>query len=695
MRIQMKNLKIYGVALFVVFLTMGASAQLDRSQLPQAGQARPVEIGKYETFTLKNGLQVFVIENKKLPRVTYRLEIDRKPILEGDKAGYLGMVGQLMQRGTTSRTKDQLDEEIDFIGASISAGSTFVYGSGLSKYNEKVLELMTDILFNPVFPAEELEKIRTQELSGLASSKDNPEAIASKVISRIVYGDAHPSGEVQSEESIKRVTVDDIRNYHQTYFKPNIAYLAVVGDIDVKTAKKLINKYFGSWEKGTVPANSFTTPALPAQNSVALVNRSASVQSVVNVTYPVDLQPVSPDVIPVRLMNTILGGSSSARLFMNLREDKGYTYGAYSSLSPSDLTARFNAGASVRNEVTDSAVVEILNEIKRMTSTLVSNDELELAKNSIAGSFARSLENPQTVASFAINTAKYKFPTDYYSTYIQKVQSVTADQIMATSQKYLKPENAYIAVVGKASDIESKLKSFGPISYYDVDGNPVDPSKAKLPEGLTALDVFKKYENAVGGANALAKINTVSSVSKGSIMGQELTLTMVQAKGLKTNSKMETSGMAVMQSISDGKAIKITSMGQTPPLDEATKEEQIISNAMFSEFVLAESGAAVALVAVENINGNDAYAVEVTLSKGGKYTLYFDVKSGLKVRYSKTQESPQGSFTQIVDYGDFKEVNGIKFPHIMTQNLGPQKVEFKVIDFKVNAEVAADAFTIK
>lgn len=691
----MKNLKIYGVALFVVFLTMGASAQLDRSQLPQAGQARPVEIGKYETFTLKNGLQVFVIENKKLPRVTYRLEIDRKPILEGDKAGYLGMVGQLMQRGTTSRTKDQLDEEIDFIGASISAGSTFVYGSGLSKYNEKVLELMTDILFNPVFPAEELEKIRTQELSGLASSKDNPEAIASKVISRIVYGDAHPSGEVQSEESIKRVTVDDIRNYHQTYFKPNIAYLAVVGDIDVKTAKKLINKYFGSWEKGTVPANSFTTPALPAQNSVALVNRSASVQSVVNVTYPVDLQPVSPDVIPVRLMNTILGGSSSARLFMNLREDKGYTYGAYSSLSPSDLTARFNAGASVRNEVTDSAVVEILNEIKRMTSTLVSNDELELAKNSIAGSFARSLENPQTVASFAINTAKYKFPTDYYSTYIQKVQSVTADQIMATSQKYLKPENAYIAVVGKASDIESKLKSFGPISYYDVDGNPVDPSKAKLPEGLTALDVFKKYENAVGGANALAKINTVSSVSKGSIMGQELTLTMVQAKGLKTNSKMETSGMAVMQSISDGKAIKITSMGQTPPLDEATKEEQIISNAMFSEFVLAESGAAVALVAVENINGNDAYAVEVTLSKGGKYTLYFDVKSGLKVRYSKTQESPQGSFTQIVDYGDFKEVNGIKFPHIMTQNLGPQKVEFKVIDFKVNAEVAADAFTIK
>ena len=690
----MKNYK-YILSAFLVLLLVGADAQVDRSKLPEPATPRPINIGDYESFELKNGLKVFVIENHKLPRVSYNLVIDREPIFEGDKVGYLSMVGQMMRRGTETRTKEQIDEEVDFIGASLSAGSTSVFASGLSKYNEKILELMTDVAFNPTFPAEELEKIRTQTISNLAAGKEDPGSIAANLNSALVYGKDHPYGEIQTEETTGSITADDLKAYHTKYFRPNIAYLAIVGDVDPKATKKLIKTYFGSWESGEVDSPTYDSPEAPAKNMVGIVNRSSAVQSNINITYPVDLKIGSDDQIKARVMNQILGGSGSAKLFMNLREDKGYTYGSYSSLSADELVGRFNASAEVRNEVTDSSVVQIFYEMDQVKEGNISEEEMNLAKNSISGSFSRSLEQPQTVARFALNTARYNLPQDYYATYLQKVQAVSKEDIQAMAAKYLKTENAYINVVGKASEVEEQLKDFGELKYYDTYGNEVDPSLSKLPDGLTAEKVIANYEKALGGADAIAKIDNVTMNMSVEAMGQKLTGKQVLAKGMKSKMEISMGGMVVMSSISDGSDAVVAQMGNKTPLDEKMKEETTISGSLFSELGLADLGAELKLESVETIDGKDAYGVAVTLSKGGQYTLYFDAESGLKVKSSKVLDTPQGQLTQSVSYSDYKEVDGVMIAHKLVQSVGPQTISIIVDEVSTNQELAADAFNVE
>src|SRR5690554_1451904 len=224
-----------------LFVSSLAVAQIDRTKLPEPGPAPEIKLGDVEDFTLPNGLKVFVVENNKLPRVAFSLVLERDPLFEGEKAGMTGFVGGMLTAGTSNRTKEELDEEVDFIGASLNAGSTSIYAASLKKHQDKTLELMSDVLFNPVFPPSELDKLKKQALSSLAASKDNPDAISSRLTTAMVYGKDHPYGETQTDQTIENITVEDIKNYYETYFKPNIAYLAIVGDIDEKEAEKVVN----------------------------------------------------------------------------------------------------------------------------------------------------------------------------------------------------------------------------------------------------------------------------------------------------------------------------------------------------------------------------------------------------------------------------------------------------------------------
>jgi len=687
-------MKVRNIAsLVLVFATLIAVGQVDRTKLPEPSTPRPIEIGNYETFELKNGLKVFIIENHKLPRVAYNLQFDRDPILEGEKVGFLDMFGQMMRTGTDTRTKEQLDEEIDFIGASLFAGSTNVFASGLSKYEEKIVELMTDVVFNPTFPAEELEKIRTQTLSNLAANKEDPNAIAGNLNSRIVYGAGHPYGEIQTEETTNNITSEDFIKHHDSYFRPNIAYLAVVGDVDVKKTKKLIKTYFSNWEPKAVESLTYAMPEVPSKNRVNIVNRASSVQSVINVTYPVYLPIGHADEIGVRVMNTILGGGFSSKLNMNLREDKGYTYGSNSSLSSNELVSRFNATASVRNAVTDSSVVQILFEMKQMIDGNITEAELNLAKNSIAGSFSRSLESPQTVANFALNQAIYGLPADYYATYIQRLQAITIDDIKALAKKYIKPENAHINIVGKASDIAGKLAAFGEVKYFDTYGNEVDPSLAKLPDGLTAEKVLKKYIDAIGGADKLSKVTNVKTVMEGSIMGQTMEMSIIKMTPNKMYQEMKMGGN-VMQKVSfDGEKGKMSGMAGERAIEGEQAKSTAVQALIVEEFAYAKLGVKTALTSVENINGKDAYGVEVEMPGGEKSTRYYDAETGLLVQVSRSIESPQGVVVLSQSYADYKEYGGILFPTSGKLPLNAQmKLDWVVKEMVVNGEVSADLF---
>lgn len=676
-----------------LFATSMAWAQVDRTKAPEPAEPKAINIAKPYTFTLKNGLKVYVVENHKLPRVAFSLSLDRDPILEKDKAGYISFAGQLMMKGTTNRSKAELDQEIDFIGANLNTYSTGMFGSSLTKHKEKLMELMTDVLFNPAFPEEELEKLKKQTLSGLATSKDDPNAIASNVSGVLNFSLDHPYGEFTTEASVENITLEDCKQYYDTYFRPNIGYLAIVGDITPKEAKKLIKANFSKWEQKEVPSYSYETPEAPSETFVALVDREASVQSVIDVTYPVELQIGSADVIKARVLNQILGGGFSSRLMQNLREDKAFTYGARSSLSSDKLIGSFSASASVRNDVTDSAVTEFMAELVKIQKEGVTEKELNAAKASIIGSFARSLESASTVASFAINTAIYNLPEDYYTNYLKNVSAVTLEDVKAMAEKYIKPEHANILVVGKASEVAAGLQQFGEVKYFDINGEQYDPKdRMKMPEGVTAKTVLQDYFEALGGKEKLLTIKNMKLVYDASFQGQNLYINEVKKDGA-FKQEVGMTGMVITKTIINGDKVKIVMQGQEVPLPEDAKKDMLVVAKVFPELFFDEMGITYELRSITDLDGETAYAIDVTMPSGKKSTYYYSAETGYKLKASTVQKGPQGEVTVSEEFSAYEDKNGIMIPTKKIMNQGfPINTTLKSIEF--NVDLAEDTFEV-
>ncbi|WP_234735245.1 insulinase family protein [Tellurirhabdus bombi] len=697
--IAMKPNYILAVGLAALGLSVQAQT-LDRSKLPAEAPAPIVKVGTPETFTLPNGLKVFVVQNNKLPRVAINLLLDYEPILEGEKAGYVSIAGDLMRTATKTRTKDQLDDEIDFLGATLTTSPTGIYAASLKKHLPKLMELMSDVLLNPNFTQAELDKLKKQNKSALASSKDDPNAIASRVGAQLAYGKNHPYGELETEETIDRITLEDCRKFYQTYYRPNVGYLAVVGDITPTEARTMVEKYFAKWQRGDVPKPTYELPKAPEKTRVVIVDKPSAVQSVIHIQHPVQLKPYTTESIQASLMNDILGGGE-ARLFNNLREKHGYTYGAYSSLSSDRLVGRFRATASVRNAVTDSSVAEFMNELKAIRSTKPSSEELARTKSAFAGNFIFSLENPQTIANFAINTARYNLPADFFATYLQKIDAVTDADVETVANSMVKPENVYILAVGKASDIAEKLKKYGDIQYYNISGNRVEApaalstAKAAAPAGVTAAQVIDKYIQAIGGKEALAKISDLSISMTTEVQGR--TMNMVQKAKAPNKSSMSATvmGMEMMKMVSDGQKASRTMRGQTQVLEGKEAQQLLLTNGLFPELRFAENGVKSTLAGTEKVDGKDAYKITNTSADGAvSWSDFYDATTGLKVQSVVSQNGPQGPVEQVVGIGDYKEVNGVKIPHTLKQSFGPMQLSLIVDKVDVNKGLKDSDFKV-
>jgi len=667
---------------------------IDRSVRPQAGPAPVIKIGDYQSFELSNGLKVFVVENHKIPRLAYSLVLDTDPVFEGDMAGYTNFAGELMRTGTTTRTKDQIDEQVDMLGASLYTSAGGMSANCLTRHNEELLTIMSDVLLNASFKTEELEKIRAQSLSGLAFAKDTPKAISQRVNSILVYGSNHPYGESESEESVKKITLEKCTEYYKTYFKPNVAYLAIVGDISLEQAKPLVEKYFGSWQPGDVPKATYPTPKAPAKTTVAIVDRPNAVQSTISISYPIDLKPGSPDDLKAKLTNNILGGGTF-RLFNNLREKHGWTYGAYSSVQTDKLIGQFSASAEVRNPVTDSSFTEILAEMSRLRTEPVPDEELNMVRNYMMGNFGRMLESPSTVASFAINTARYNLPKDYYATYLTRLTALTSADVQQTAQKYIRPDNAYLLMVGKAEDIAPKLKKFsksGEVSYYDIDGKLYDPDKKlkPAPAGVTAEQVINNYITAIGGAKKLKKVKDLTIKAGASMQGQTINFDTYMKAPDKMFFQVGSGAMVFATQIYNaGKGVASSPMGgESKPIEgdelAALKEGALI----FSEMYYTTLGYTTELLGIEEQKDQkQLYKIQVNKGSDRKDTEYYDVQTGLKVR----AEGKSGT----TEYSDYKDVDGILYPNTIKQSMGGQSFNLTVSEIKVNAKLKDDFFVIK
>ncbi|MBS2098816.1 M16 family metallopeptidase [Carboxylicivirga linearis] len=664
-----------------VLVAISVNAQLDRSKMPAAGPAPKINIEDAKTFELKNGLKVIVVENHKVPVVSYSLSLDIDPIFEGDKAGYISMAGDLMRAGTTTKSKAEIDEAVDFIGAVLSTNSKSIYASSLKKHSDELLDLLADVLYNPVFPQEELDKSVKQMLTGIKADKEDPSSIANNISGALLYGKDHPYGEILTEQTVENITVDDIKNYYETYFRPNVAYLVIVGDISMKEAKKQAKTYFAKWEEKEVPEHKYEAPATFDGPKVVVANKDAANQSTIDLTYTVNLKPGDDDLIKARVMNGILGGGSSGRLFQNLREDKAFTYGAYSSLSSDDLIGSFSASAQVRTSVTDSAFTEIIYEMDKMRTELVSEEDLNLVKNMIAGSFSRSLEDASTVARFALNIQKYNLPKDYYQTYLEKLSAVSLEDVQAMAQKYLTPDNALILAVGNVPEMKKTLKKFstaGDVAVYNYYAEEV--KSMPLPEGLTAEKVIEDYVTALGGADAVNAVKNYSMQGSMTVQGMNLTMKMYSSRPNKSCVETYMGENLMSKQVCNGEAAKVISPMGEQNLEGEQLESMKVEAMIFPETQFSELGFTAELLGSEDVEGDDSYKMKITNPTGKTQIVYFSRSTGLKVK--EVSETPQGNVVSLIT--EYTDVDGVKFPKAITQSVGPQSFDIVFDAITVN-----------
>ena len=687
--------KIFAFLTFFL-VSIVATAQIDRTKQPKPGPAPKVSLEVPAEFQLKNGLTVLVVVNKKLPRVAYNLTIDNPPIIEGDKAGVASLLGSMLGNGTTTIPKDEFNDEVDFLGASLSFGSQSAFARSLSKYSDRILELMADAAINPLLTEEEFQKEKDKLIEGLKTQEKSVQAVADRVGSALSYGVKHPYGEYVTEETVNNVTLDNVRAFYQTNFTPNNAYLVVVGDVDFKNVKKQVKQYFGGWEKSIDISTTVPNPASNVQyTQINFVDMPNAVQSNIVLTNNVDLKMGDKDYHAALIANAILGGGATGYLFKNLRDDKGYTYGSYSRIRPSRYASRFTATAEVRNEVTDSSVVEMLKEVNRIKTELVDAEQLKNAKAMYVGNFVMNVEKPETVARYALNIKTENLPVDFYETFLEKINAVTAEDVQRVANKYFTSQNARILVVSKGSDVIGNLEKTGiPIMYFDKYANATEkPEFSKpIPDGVTAQTVLDSYIKAIGGEDNAKSVTSYLVNADVTIEGVPLPLS-AEIKVMAPNMEsmvMSAEGMGVIMTQKfNGESGYAEQQGMKREMTEkeiATKKGEM---SIFPELYYDSS--TVSLESITTIDGKDVYKVKVDNGDNPSFR-YYDVETGFLNRAETTVEAQGQSVTSVVNYSNYSPVGNVQYPYNQAIKAGPQTILMNITNVKVNEGVAAEDF---
>jgi zinc protease len=443
-----------------------------------------VKLPKAQEATLKNGLHVIVLEsNHRLP--TFSMEM---VVMSGglsDPAGMHGLAGAtaaLLREGTAKHTSKELGEQLDTIGATLGANSglsgftSSVTAAGLVENFDQVLDLFAEVVRTPKFPADEVERYKSRTISGQQLIRGQAAFLAQERLNQAIYGTHPASLVIPPADGIKKITAADLAHFHDENYVPNNAMLTIAGDVTLKEILPKLERAFGDW-KGAAPAKT-TIPAAPAQGAarIFLINRPGSVQTVFQIG-TLGIERTDPDYAAMAVMNRILGGGGSSRLFLNIREDKSYAYSVGSGFSSSKYRGTFVANAPVRTEATEGALREFMNEFNRIRNEKVSPAELDNAKRSIVGGFALSLENPAARLQNIITQKLYDLPANYWDTYPQKIESITAEDVQRVAQKYIDLNHLQVVAVGDASKTREVLAKFGTVEEFDGDGKPVKTAK--------------------------------------------------------------------------------------------------------------------------------------------------------------------------------------------------------------------------
>ena len=695
--------KVIIVALSVVLLQHGfAQIKVDRSKKPAAGPAPVISMKDPVIFTLPNGMTVLIVENHKLPKVSASLNIDAGPILEGKKAGLVDLMGQMLGEGTITMPKDKFDEAVDMMGAEVSLYSSGGSASALTRYFEKAFGLMADGLKNPAFPQESFDKLKSLTITGLKANEKSAPAIAARVNKALSYGKQTAMGEFTTDESVKGLTLNDVKEAYKNYITPSRSYLTFVGDITPAVAKALATKTFGNWtgKKLTLPAIPLVKN--PAKTEIDFVDLPTAVQGELNIGNLVNNPMNNKDYHAILVANQILGGGPESKLFMNLREKHGFTYGSYSRIGSGRFQSQFTASAAVRTDKVDSAAAEIFGEILNMRDGKITQEELSIAKAKYNGSFALGMEDPARTATYASNILINNLPKDFYKTYLQKINSVTLADLKNVAGTYFNETNSRIVIVGNGTAILPKLMRLGyPIKKFDRYADPVvekpadvkGNETAKNNNSISASEIIESYLKAIGGKEEVKKITSINAVVALEMMGR--TFEGVEKK-MNPNMQMielKMGTMTVMKSVFDGKSGFQQQGPQKKDMSEKEIKEAMDEKGVIPQlYYITNADYKADYLGLGKVEDEDTYRLKVVMPSGKTSVQEYSVKTGLLLKEETTSVQGDAEIPMTVEYKNYKKFGAVLLPTEVTRNAGGQEIPFKYKDIKLNEGVTDTDF---
>ena len=712
MKNNLKILVMIGLCKKVIVLSMlvlssSLIGQIDRS-MPEAGPAPEIEFKEPYTTKLSNNLTLMVVVNDKLPTASATLIIDNPPILEGDKSGVKGLVTSNMGKGNKFQSKDEFIEEKDFMGSFISYNSSGGSISSLSRYFERTMTMFAQGALYPIFSDEEFEKEKTKLTEALKIDEKNAASIARRVENIVAYKKDHPTSEYTTEASVSNINITDIENFYKSYFKPNNAYLVVIGDVNLEGTIALSKKLFEDWKYsneldkmfGEGSINDFVEPEVSKRTTIHIVDVPNATNVEISFQNIIDRKTSDTDYFSGTVANRVLGAGPESRLFSVIREEKGFAYGAYSGLPTSSKTkTKFVARTTVRTEVADSAIVEMHNQLKIMRDNPITDEELSNVKSGYFGEFAMSIENPITIANQALSIRSENLPEDFYKTFLSNLNTVSKDDVMQSSKKFFLIDNAQIVVTGKINDILDNLESIYldenkiDVIYHDAFGEIIEKPDYSVDASVSVENIINEYIDLIGGKDKLEKVESIESNGNANInmQGQSFVLEFYSLKNNQNQSlnTITAGGMVVQRSVFNKYQGYNEVNGQRMPLTDSELEQAIINSALFSE--LNYDFSTIELIGTAMVDNQKAYQIKITENK----TEYYSIESGLKIKEVEIQETEGNQVVQETTIKDYNEVDGVLIPseiNLVAPGTPPDGFTIKFNRIKLNVKTSDSDF---
>ena len=695
------------IVLSMLVLSSSLIGQIDRS-MPEAGPAPEIEFKEPYTTKLSNNLTLMVVVNDKLPTASATLIIDNPPILEGDKSGVKGLVTSNMGKGNKFQSKDEFIEEKDFMGSFISYNSSGGSISSLSRYFERTMTMFAQGALYPIFSDEEFEKEKTKLTEALKIDEKNAASIARRVENIVAYKKDHPTSEYTTEASVSNINITDIEKFYKSYFKPNNAYLVVIGDVNLEGTIALSKKLFEDWKYsneldkmfGEESINDFEEPEVSKRTTIHIVDVPNATNVEISFQNIIDRKTSDTDYFSGTVANRVLGAGPESRLFSVIREEKGFAYGAYSGLPTSSKTkTKFVARTTVRTEVADSAIVEMHNQLKIIRDNPITDEELSNVKSGYFGEFAMSIENPITIANQALSIRSENLPEDFYKTFLSNLNTVSKDDVMQSSKKFFLIDNAQIVVTGKINDILDNLESIYldenriDVIYHDAFGEIIEKPDYSVDASVSVENIINKYIDLIGGKDKLEKVESIESNGNANInmQGQSFVLEFYSLKNNQNQSlnTITAGGMVVQRSVFNRYQGYNEVNGQRMPLTDSELEQAIINSALFSE--LNYDFSTIELIGTAIVDNQKAYQIKITENK----TEYYSIESGLKIKEVEIQETEGNQVVQETTIKDYNEVDGVLIPseiNLVAPGTPPDGFTIKFNRIKLNVKTSDSDF---